>query len=146
MKLSEMNTKQLAKALCELTQPVANICGDAEVMSALAVVRDMQAGKNVGCIADVIAKVMPVLLDKHYGDATAILSALTGKSREEIDRQSGMQTVTDIMTCMDGDVLNFFTSSAPTAQTPSSVQCTPTEPHQTSPLSRAFWRRKRKAN
>lgn len=127
MKLSEMNTKQLTKALCDLTSPIANICGDKEVMDALSVLRKVQHGESVGSIADVIAKVVPVLLDKHYDDAVAILSALTGKSRKEIDEQSGVQTINDIMACMDGDLSTFFTPSAPMDENPSSAQSTPTE-------------------
>lgn len=127
MKLSEMNTKQLTKALCDLTLSIANICGDKEVMDALTVLRKVQQGESVGSIADVIAKVVPVLLDKHYDDAVAILSALTGKSRKEIDEQSGAQTINDIMACMDGDLSTFFTQSAPMDENPSSAQSTSTE-------------------
>lgn len=113
MKLSEMNTRELAKALCGLTMPISNICKDAEVVEAL---KTMQEKRT---IADMLASIVPVLLDKHYDDTVAVLSALTGKTVQQINAQKGSETITDIKMCLDGDLVSFFSSSAPTEKTPS---------------------------
>lgn len=140
MKLSEMNTKQMAKALCDLTKPIANICNDKAVVEALVVLQAVKDGKHEGTLADVIAQVVPVLLDTHYDDAAAILSALTGKTREEIDNQSAVQTVTDILTCMDADLSSFFMPSVPTGEKKSSQPCTSTERRPVWKRWHSFWR------
>lgn len=108
MKLSEMNTRQMAKTLCSLTRPIANLCEDKAVMDALQLLQDMRSGKKHCTMAGLLAQVMPVLLDEHYDDVAVILAALTGKTRKEIDEQSGAQTVKDIKACLDGDLASFF--------------------------------------
>lgn len=110
MKLSEMNTAQLAKALCALTTPLENLCNDPKVMDALKVVSKPEAGMSM---ATLVARVAPVLLGEHYDDVVKILSALTGKTVEAINAQPGLTTVQDVIACMDGEIMRFFTPSAP---------------------------------
>lgn len=111
MKLSEMNTVQMAKALCELAAPVGRLAEDVELMRGMA---DAGQGKNTlgEKLGALLPKVIPALLDKHFDDVVLILSALTGKSGEVIRAQKGVQTIRDIQSCFDGDLLDFFKSSA----------------------------------
>lgn len=113
MKLSEMDTRQLAAALCSLAAPIDRLCADKDVM---AVIATIATGK--GSLAAMLGKAAPVLLDKHYDDVVAVLAALTGKTADEISAQSGMQTIADIRACLDQDLGSFFSSSAPTGKTP----------------------------
>lgn len=104
MKLSEMNTTNLAKALCTLAKPLSEICED-DAFRAL-----MKKGKETS-FGVLISEAAPLLLDKHFAHMVTILSALTGKTEKEIKQQKGMQTVKDLMECMDQDLLDFFTPS-----------------------------------
>lgn len=108
MRLNEMNTRQMAKTLCGLTKPIASLCEDKAVMDALQLLQDARSGKAQDTMAGLLAKVVPVLLDKHYDDVAEILSVLTGKTRAEIDAQSGLDTIKDIKACLDGDLASFF--------------------------------------
>lgn len=117
MKLSDMNTVEMAKALCTLAVPVGNICSDIQLLKDIA-----EAGKDengnpasmtLGEMAGkLLPKVVPSLLDKHFDDTCMILSALTGKTVQQIRKQKGMQTINDIVMCFDGSLLDFFKSSA----------------------------------
>ena len=111
MKLSEMNTAQLAKALCTLSAPVGRLVEDVELMRGIA-----DAGKGKETMGEklgaLLPKVIPALLDKHFDDVVLILSALTGKTAEAIRKQNGFETIKDVRSCFDGDLLDFFKSSA----------------------------------
>ena len=119
MKLCEMNSEQLAKALVALAAPVESIAKDEAVGKALA---DMQAkskeGESVPMIAmmgDMVGRLVPVLLGEHAGDLFTILAALTGKSAKEIKAQNGFLTIKEAKESFSTDLLDFFTSSAPLA-------------------------------
>lgn len=111
MKLSEMNTAQLAKALCTLSAPVGRLVEDVELMRGIA-----DAGKDKSTIGEkmgaLLPKVIPALLDKHFDDVVLILSALTGKTAAAIRKQNGFETIKDVRSCFDKDLLDFFKSSA----------------------------------
>lgn len=139
MKLFEMSTRDMARTLCSLTQPFANLCDDREVAQAMMALSNGMQGKGTGTLADIVARSVPVLLDRHYDDVVAILSALTGKTVEEINAQPGTETIADIRAVMDGDLTSFFSLSAPTGDRPSSQPSTPTAHRQASTRWRHFW-------
>lgn len=111
MKLSEMNTVEMSKALCALAVPVGHLAEDAELMRGIA-----EAGKDNDTLGEklgaLLPKVIPALLDKHFEDTVLILSALTGKTPAAIRKQKGVQTIQDVRSCFDRDLLDFFKSSA----------------------------------
>lgn len=111
MKLSEMNTVEMAKALCQLAAPVGRLAEDVELLRAIA-----SAGKDKNTLGEklgaLLPQVIPALLGDHFEDVVLILSALTGKAPEAIRQQKGTETVKDLMQCFDGDLLDFFKSSA----------------------------------
>lgn len=116
MKLSEMNTVELAKALCNLAAPVGRLVGDKELMKALGEKgkKDASLGEKLG---KQIPKVIPSLLGDHFEDVVLILSTLTGKAPEAIRQQKGAETISDLMQCFDKDLLDFFKPSASMEQT-----------------------------
>lgn len=111
MKLSEMSTADMAKALCKMAAPAGRLCADVKMMRCIA-----EAGKGKETLAEKLAalmpEVIPALLGEHFDDLVTILSALTGKDEEAIRRQKGVETIRDISECLDGDLLDFFKSSA----------------------------------
>lgn len=61
-------------------------------------------------------KIAPALLDAHFDDTVEIVSAMTGKTAQEVRDQNGMQTIMDIKSFLDEDFVNFFGSSVAQAQ------------------------------
>ncbi len=111
MKLSEMNTVELAQALCLLAAPVGRLAEDVELLKGMAAAGEGKEtlGEKLGAL---MPTVIPALLDKHFDDVVLILSALTGKTPAAIRKQKGFETIRDIRACFDGDLLDFFKSSA----------------------------------
>lgn len=114
MKLSEMNTDQLAKCLCSLTAPAAEIMGDENVLRALADMGKRDGRTMLGLIADTARALVPLLLETHYNATVSILAAMTGKTAGAIRKQNGLQTIKEARACIDQDLIDFFKSSAPT--------------------------------
>ena len=113
MKLSEMNTKELSRALCLLSAPLERIGGDAAISQ---IFKDMNNLKGqvsqLQATAVVMGKLIPVLLDRHQEDTFTALAILTGKSVQEIENQNGQQTIKEIKSVLDEDLLDFFLPSA----------------------------------
>lgn len=110
MKLSEMNTRELKTALCALAAPAASIANSEDFVAVLKKMADVKkANGTVVQLASVfLGDGVPVLLETHEKEIFAILSALTGKSYDEIMEQNGMQTIKDIRESVDSTLLGFF--------------------------------------
>lgn len=104
MKLSEMTTRQAAACMAELAVPVGNILKSDTIK---AWYEDNKEEK-----ANVIAflSLAPLLLRDHYDDTAAIIAALSGKTKAELDEQPIGQTIADLTGCIDKDLISFFTS------------------------------------
>lgn len=116
MKLSEMNTKQLAAALCRLTQPVSRIAKDEEInkmLSDMAKQKKMTMAEKAGALLELV----PLLLDKHYSDAIQIIAAMTGRLDAEVETLNGMEMIAELRNSIDAELVRFFRSSAAMAQT-----------------------------
>ena len=108
MKLSQMNTEELAEALCRLAGPLCRIGRDGQVSAALA--RLDGKGPMGIRLCDTLEKLIPLLMDKHLDDGAEILSILTGKEKEAILGQSALSTLRDVRACADEELLCFFGS------------------------------------
>lgn len=111
MKLSEMNTDQMAEALCAMGDHVNNICMDTEFNDQIKKLSDdMNAGGMTVYqkLGRTVSLWLPALLVTHKAEVYAILSVLTGKSVEEIAAQNGMQTIKDARESFDGELKSFF--------------------------------------
>lgn len=116
MRLSEMTTDQMAKCMCELVAPAAEIMADEAVLKALSALSGAGEKPFLRLVADAATAIVPLLLKTHYSATVAILAAMTGKSCAEIRRQKGLQTIKDARECIDHDLIDFFTPSATTAK------------------------------
>lgn len=118
MKLSEMDTRQMATALCQLADPIGNLMSDKKFTEGMAATLKKAEGATVGGQLSAAMKTMlPALLRDHLEDVIAIASALTGKSKGQVAKQRGMETIRDVMDCFDKDLLDFFKSSARSGRT-----------------------------
>lgn len=121
MKLSEMNTKQLAAALCQLTKPMQNIAADESLNGVFESIdkkmhsgRYMSAMEKMGMLLDTV----PILLETHYGDMIRIISIMNGKSIAEVEEQNGMEMIDELRKSIDSQLVGFFRSSAAMVVTP----------------------------
>lgn len=117
MKLSEMNTDQMAKCMCELVEPAAEIMADKAVMKAVVELDNMKDQSFLQIISSAATALVPLLLKTHYTALVTVLSAMTGKTVAVIRKQKGLQTIKDVRECLDQDLIDFFKSSAPTEKT-----------------------------
>lgn len=117
MKLSEMNTDQMAKCMCELVEPAAEIMADEAVLKAIASFANTKDQSFLQMIGSAATALVPLLLKTHYTALVTVLSAMTGKSAAVIRKQKGLQTIKDVRECLDQDLIDFFRSSAPTEKT-----------------------------
>lgn len=117
MKLSEMNTDQMAKCMCELVEPAAEIMADEAVSKAVAGFDNTKDQSFLQMIGSAATALVPLLLKTHYTALVTVLSAMTGKTVAVIRKQKGLQTIKDVRECLDQDLIDFFKSSAPTEKT-----------------------------
>lgn len=122
MKLSQMNTEQLADALCMMADPIDKIGMDEAFTEKLKEVAKRGKLNKIQNATTMFATFVPLLLKNKREETFQILSALTGKTVEEIATQSGMVTLKDAMESIDEDFINFFRQSADTAGVQSSQQ------------------------
>lgn len=108
MKLGDMNTVQMGKAICQIAPAIAHIVEDEEFAQLMIPAKEGERRT----LAGMLAVMAPAMLDRHLDDTLAILSVLTEKSIPTLRKQKGMQTIRDIMECLDRDLIDFFTSSA----------------------------------
>ena len=113
MKLSEMNTRQMADALCKLAEPIGNMMADKQFTDAFAsALKRDQGGTMREQLAPAAQAVLPQRHRTHIDDLIAIAAALTGKTAEQVATQKGTETIRDLMGCFDKDLVDFFKSSA----------------------------------
>ncbi len=121
MKLSEMNTRQLAAALCQLTKPMQNIAADEALNGVFESIdarmkssKYLSAMEKMGMMLDTV----PILLETHYGDTIRIIAIMNGKSIAEVEAQNGMEMIDELRKSIDSQFVGFFRSSAAMVVTP----------------------------
>ncbi|MBR3797222.1 MAG: hypothetical protein IKK34_14520 [Clostridia bacterium] len=112
-KLAELDGDEMATLLCRIAEPAANIFADpktAEFFAAGVELRKTSPSMMV-YMTQLAALGAPVLLgEKHREDIFEILAALKGRTKQEIRKQKGMQTMQEIIHILmsDADLMTFF--------------------------------------
>ncbi len=106
MKLSEMTTPQFAECAARIAAPIGRLTKTKEMQTFFS----QHANKELNGMlaASAILELFPVFLQSHYADTVEVIAALTGKPVEEINAQSGLQTVKDVRESWDRELLGFF--------------------------------------
>ena len=113
MKLSEMNTEQLAVCLCKIAPALERIGMDEATNRAFAALSGkLDGGTRMQQLAQMVGALVPTLLGAHFDDIVIIVSAMTGKTEEGVRTQNGFATVRDVKSFFDEDYIDFFKSSA----------------------------------
>lgn len=107
MKLSEMSTKDAAACMAELAVPIGNLIKNKDVKKYLKLYADSEM--TLDTFGDMLINMLPVLLRDQFEDTSRVLSVLTGKTSEEIGKQSFKVTVSDIQCSLDKEFIGFFT-------------------------------------
>ena len=120
MKLSEMNTKQLAAATCRLVEPMCRIAADKSLNglseSVAAMVKEnerMTMMEKMGMLLGAV----PILLETHYADMIQIIAVMTGRTVAEVEALNGMKMIDELRESIDSQFLSFFRSSAAMVKT-----------------------------
>lgn len=114
MKLSEMDTRTLSACLLNIAGPLERIGTSREIEAAMKTIAGHTEGETtLAKLSVILGQLIPALLGSHFEDTVAILAAMTGKTPDEVARQSGMQTIRDAAACIDGEFLRFFGLSDP---------------------------------
>lgn len=116
MKIGEMNTKQLAKCLVTIAEPISAIAKDQKVLEQLQKLSAPKKGQPaIVFYADMISGFIPLLLGEHERDVYTIIAAMTDQTIEQVEAQPGMTTYAQIRDFLDADFMSFFNSAAPTS-------------------------------
>lgn len=119
MKLSEMSTRKAAACMADMIEAVSRIVRDPAVKSAFdEASKEEQPNKKNLVLATCIA---PILLREHLDDTVMIVSTLMDKRPSDVMDQPIKQTIQDVVSVMDGDLLDFFKSSGTQEQDASST-------------------------
>ena len=113
MKLSEMNTEQLAVCLCKIAPALERIGMDEGTNRAFAALSGkLEGGTRMQQLAQMVGALVPALLGTHFDDMVTIVAATTGKTEDGVRAQNGFATIRDVKSFFDEDFLDFFKSSA----------------------------------
>lgn len=106
MKLSEMTTPQFAECAARMVAPIGRLTKTKEVQSFFKKHASKEMSGTMALAA--MMELLPVFLRDHYADTVEVISALTGKTIEEINAQPGMRTIADVRDSWDRELLHFF--------------------------------------
>ena len=106
MKLSEMNTDQLADLYVEIAPAIERITSG-EHWPEIA-----EAGSGDLTVKKMMTVVLPVLLKYNRADVFAILGAANGKGAKEVAKQPFAKTLADARELLTTDFVDFFSPSA----------------------------------
>ena len=108
MRLSEMNTAEMADALVAIAEPLGRIGRDPAMNRAITDLGRFEGVTALEKISGLFVPLATALLKTHRDDTLAVLAVLTGKSAGELAAQRGLETLKEARDCLDGELLDFF--------------------------------------
>lgn len=112
-----MTTDQLMGALCDISEPAGRIMDGAQELAER--IAGLLKGWAAGDAATVraVLEIVPYLLKKHRADTLTIVSALTGKTAEEIMAANGLEIIREVRDSVDQELIRLFFSPGGTSPT-----------------------------
>lgn len=110
MKLSEMSVQQGAKALVRVSASAKAIVRDDAIKQAIKDIGGAEK-KTILDQSDVLFDMVPMLLESHFADLANIVSAMTGKTVQQVSEETTKELYEDIQEFMDDELVGFFSSS-----------------------------------
>lgn len=115
MKISEMTTERAFETLCIITPYIINISADENLSKILK--EKITGGKKMSKAeimvygAKKVSEIVPLILKDHKEDVFGVLSALNGKTPDEVAKQNILETMKQVRECAnDTDLIDFFKS------------------------------------
>lgn len=117
MKISQMTTDQAADVLCRIAEPIETIGANEEFQKKIEAIGKKNAARGtkmnaIENVTSMIGTFIPLLLKSCRAETYEILSALSGKSAEELAAQNVLETIRDAKNCVDQELIDFFRPSA----------------------------------
>lgn len=106
VRLGDMPTEEMAKALCRLTPPLCRMAKDPKVGEALKQIRrEDPLLMTLGKAGEIL---LPCLMGEHLGEMLEVLHILTGAGVETLRKQPARETVQLFLRCLDEALADFF--------------------------------------
>ena len=104
MKISQMPTEQAFECMVRMVPHVAAIASDEKIIAARRSLRE----KDGATAADFMLSVYPILLGEHADALCGIVSAMSGKTEEQVRAQPLEETFAAIREGFTKELLDFF--------------------------------------
>ena len=119
MKLSDMTTRQAATCMADMIDAVGRIVKDTKIKEAFekAILQKRTYEQKLALLTEL----PPLLLRRHLKDTAQIIAVLMDKTPDEVLDQPVKQTLEDIASSLDGELMDFFKSSDASEQDASST-------------------------
>lgn len=110
MKLSQLNTRELADVLLRITPPLCRVLRDEKVLAAFDSLSFGILDQQPPLLAAsaLWEKLAPLFLQDHAEDLCCVLSVLTEKTPQQLRSQPGLTTLADVCAVWDSHLTAFF--------------------------------------
>ena len=112
MKISEMTNDQATECLIRLSEPIANICDNDDIVALLSEMSLNQKLPRVQSFGRLLPKLVTFALKDHKRDVYEIVAALRMTSVEKLGSMNFKETIKEMQDSYDEILRDFFTSSA----------------------------------
>lgn len=124
MKISEMSTDTALDAMARISAAITNIVDDEKSGPVIESLSKINNRASLVDLMNVFFRSLPLVAGTHRKDVYTILSALTQKSVNVIQKQSLLTTIKDARESIDQEFIDFFTPSAQQSEAAAEEQAT----------------------
>lgn len=111
MKISEMTNNQAAEVLIRISAPVESLCSDPKLDKMLETYKATREESFFKSIGALLPQFIAYAIKEHKNDLYEIISALIGKTVEEVANMNIMETVKAVRESYDEVLQGFFIST-----------------------------------
>lgn len=111
MKISEMSVNQATETMIRISEPIANLCDDEDMLSLIDELSESRSVPLVKLIAKMLPKLTAVALQKHRDDLFEIISALLMMPKAKVGEMNFAEMIKALRDSVDDVLTGFFTSS-----------------------------------
>lgn len=113
MKISDMTLDQATEAMIRISEPIANLCDNDEIVGMLNQYATYGSLPRIKTIGKMLPQLVTYALKTHKQDVYEIIAALEMKPVSAVGKMNFKQTLDTIKNSYDEILRDFFTSSAP---------------------------------
>lgn len=117
MKISEMNVNQATETMIRISEPIANLCDDEDMLALMDEIAKSRNVPLVKMVAKILPKVTAIGLQNHRDDLFEIISALLLMPKEKVGEMNFAEMIKALRNSVDDVLTGFFTPSASAQKT-----------------------------